>query len=261
MTRLLPAASHVALAPASLDEDAPTWRRRHCGPCVQTEAREEEAETVAPPLPVAPRSRRRRRRSNNQPGEPPPPRKPGGNAAAAPAPWRPRGSCCALGTTTSRVPPRACCALGGRHRLASAVAAGGGRRCSTLVVALRSQPPSSPRRAEQDTAAQVAPPSLFAVHHLPLQAQQGRSGPSCSPRESTAASLALLSDSLFGSIARQGHRSWHLFGSEGDEMSGREKSHLSHTEGSKRVDERNPNSLWAPCSSAARREIPISSTE
>lgn len=182
MTRLLPAASRVALAPASLDEDAPAplpLRALRADRGARRGSRDGRSD-----LPVPPRSRRRcgaptASRGDRRPrapatqarGQPQPPlQHPGGRGKVA-ARWA--------------LQPARC-----RHRLASAAPAGGGRRCSTLVVALRPQPPSSPRRAEQDTSAQVAPPSFFAVRHLPLQAQQGRDGPICSPRESTAASLA-----------------------------------------------------------------------
>ena len=194
MTRLLPAASRVALAPASLDEDAPAplplpLRALRADRGARRGSRDGRSD-----LPVPPRSRRRRgaptaSRGDRRPrapatqarGQPQPPlQHPGGRGEVA-ARWalQPAGCRHAPAPTSGR-----------RHRLASAAPAGGGRRCSTLVVALRPQPPSSPRRAEQDTSAQVAPPSFFAVRHLPLQAQQGRDGPICSPRESTAASLA-----------------------------------------------------------------------
>ena len=187
MTRLLPASSRVALAPASLDEDAPAplpLRALRADRGARRGSRDGRSD-----LPVPPRSRRRRR--SRRGGAPTAsrgdrhPRAPATQARGQPQPplQHPGGR----GEVAAR------CALqpaGCRHRLASAAPAGGGCRCSTLVVALRPQPPSSPRRAEQDTSAQVAPPSFFAVRHLPLQAQQGRDGPICSPRESTAASLA-----------------------------------------------------------------------
>ncbi|KAG2661840.1 hypothetical protein PVAP13_1KG111411 [Panicum virgatum] len=79
MTRLLPAASRSL--PPPLTKTHP--RRCHCGPCVQTEAREEEAETVAPicsfPLDPAAAAAALQQPAGGAAAPALQPRKPGGN--------------------------------------------------------------------------------------------------------------------------------------------------------------------------------------